>query len=282
MKEYYQTERIGSGLFRIRDVANTSCYLVCGSKQAMVIDTGIGLGSMCQVVAGLTDLPVTVLLTHGHLDHALGCRGFSQVYLSPLDWEIYLEGWSTDVRMGYIRGAALQGGDPKAIAQARADELLPPLSCDELYPLAPGDRFNLGGVNVEIHEGAGHTPGCVTVLLPEFGTLILGDACNNFTYLFDRRCPTVSQYQAMLRRLQEAVSGRYDRVLLSHGPGEGAPDMIDSVIQVCQDVLEGQTAAIPFQGLGGQLGLIAKEMDFQRFTRRDGGSGNLVYRPDRL
>jgi hypothetical protein len=122
----------------------------------------------------------------------------------------------------------------------------------------------------------------VTVLLQEPRILILGDACNNFTYLFDRRCLSVSEYLQVLLQLRSKVEGRYDRVLLSHGKGDGQADMLDSVIFVCRQVLQGKSDRIPFQGFDGQVAWIAKEMDFQRFERKDGGSGNLVYNPERI
>lgn len=38
---------------------------------------------------------------------------------------------------------------------------------------------------LQLQVGSWHTPGLVTVLLVEERTVILGDACNFFTFLFD-------------------------------------------------------------------------------------------------
>ena len=123
----------------------------------------------------------------------------------------------------------------------------------------------------------------MTALIPELRTLLLGDACNPFTYLFDPSCSTVTEYREMLLRLRAAVAGRYDRVLLCHGPGgEGDPGLIDSVIAVCGDILRGETDDQPFRGFHGEAVCIAKAMDFTTFTRVDGGSGNIVYDPARV
>ena len=64
-------------------------YLVEGDKKAALIDTGSGLGSLKPVVERLTDKPVTVLLTHGHVDHAMGAAEFSDVYMSRKDDYIF-------------------------------------------------------------------------------------------------------------------------------------------------------------------------------------------------
>lgn len=164
-----------------------------------------------------------------------------------------------------------------------ADMLEPPKPFDRFHPLRPGDTFDLGGISLEILEGMGHTPGCVTVLIPELRTLLPGDACNPFTYLFDATCSAVADYREMLLRLKASTKGKYDCVLLCHGPdGQGTVDLIDSVISVCDDILRGETDNIPFRGFHGEPVCIAKAMDFTTFSRVDGGTGNIVFHPARV
>lgn len=278
---YYQVEPLFPGLTRIWDVARTAMYLVEGADRAVLIDTGVGVGDLKAVVDGLTDKPVTVLLTHGHVDHAMGAGAFAQVHISPLDEEVYLEHSRPETRKGYVYGSAAQGGDAALVAAVTDADFMAPKPFSGFAPLAPGDRFDLGGVTVEVLRGAGHTPGSLTMLIPEWRVLLLGDACNQFTFLFDSYSASVPDYREMLLRLKEETDGRYDRVLFSHGTGEGAPDMIDSVIAVCDDILAGRADDLPFRNPMG-AGLIAKAMDFQRFCRADGGAGNLIYDPGKL
>lgn len=281
MANSFRMFSVNDRIIRITDIAGTHMYLVIGDREAALLDTGVGCGPLDQCVRALTDLPVKVLITHGHVDHAMGAGAFPEAWLSPLDRQVYAEHSAPDMRVGYIRGSAVTGGLPET-AEVTAEMLTPPKPFDQFRPLRPGDRFDLGGVTLEINEGAGHTPGCVTILIPELRTLLLGDACNPFTYLFDPSCSTVAEYREMLLRLRAAVAGRYDRVLLCHGPGgEGALDLIDSVIAVCDDILRGETDDQPFQGHGKAV-CIAKAMDFTTFTRVDGGSGNIVYDPAKV
>ena len=55
-----------------------SC-LVLGTDRALLFDTGMGIASISDVVARLTDLPVTVVNSHSHLDHVGGNAEFSSV-----------------------------------------------------------------------------------------------------------------------------------------------------------------------------------------------------------
>lgn len=282
MTEQFQVHSINSRLDRITDIAGTHFYLVKGDREAALLDTGVGCGSLDKLVRSLTNLPVKVFITHGHVDHAMGAGAFEDVWISPLDREIYAEHSRTETRLNYIHGTAQRGGNPET-ADVTADMLEAPKPFDQFHPLRPGDTFDLGGISLEILEGTGHTPGCVTVLIPELRTLLLGDACNPFTYLFDTTCSTVADYREMLLRLKASVEGRYGRVLLCHGPdGQGTADLIDSVISVCDDILRGDTDDVPFQGFHGEPVCIAKAMDFSTFSRVDGGTGNIVYNPARI
>ena len=278
---FYQIEPLFPGLTRIWDVARTAMYLVEGMDRAVLIDTGVGVGDLKSVVAGLTDKPVTVLLTHGHVDHALGAVGFDDVRMNPLDKGVYAEHCDFGGRKGYVMGSAMQGGDPALVASITDADYLEPRAAEDFAPLAAGDAFDLGGVTVEMLRGAGHTPGSLTILIPEWRVLLLGDACNQFTFLFDHWASPVPVYREMLLALKAETDGRYDRVLVSHGMGEGSADVLDNVIAVCDDILCGNADNMPFQSPLG-TGLIAKAMDFSRFCRADGKEGNIVYDPNKL
>ena len=64
----------------------THAYLLAGTKQALLIDTGLGVCDLFSAVRSLTSLPVTVALTHAHWDHIGGCNEF------PAPWVHRLEG----------------------------------------------------------------------------------------------------------------------------------------------------------------------------------------------
>ena len=270
------------GLTRIRGIADTIMYLAEGTEYAMLIDTGCGVGDLASFVRTLTDKPTQVLITHGHMDHAMGARGFDRVYLSPLDREVYATHSRPEMQRAYPESLFSQGL-PRPEQPILDSDWQEPLPFTSFLPLKPGDVFELGGLTVQVMEGAGHTPGCVTVLLPQLRVLILGDACNEFTFLFESCCPSVAVYREMLLRLQAVVEGRYDRVLFFHRSGEGAAEMIGGVLAVCEDVLAGRSERIPFEGFDGTQAAIARAMrPFPLGGRADGGVGNLVYDPRRL
>jgi hydroxyacylglutathione hydrolase len=268
----FQSEKITPRLTRIRGLAGELMYLVDAADDAILIDTGCGVGSLHGFIRELTRKPVTVFLTHGHVDHAMGAPEFSRVYMNPTDDQLCDQHSSFDVRADFLcQAAGIQVVDRNAFIPARSESY---------RAIQPGDSFDFDDVTLQICEGAGHTPGSVTVLIVEEQVLILGDACCKFTFLFDALSSGLKNYREMLIRLDQQTKGKYNRVLLSHGDGNATIAIIPSVISLCDDVLNGHSDEIPFLFMG-QPALIAKAID-RNFERIDGGEGNIVYAQSKL
>ena len=55
--------------------------MIVGKEKAMLIDTGHGYGNLKQVVKSITDKPLYIVNTHGHLDHTSGNAQFEEKYI---------------------------------------------------------------------------------------------------------------------------------------------------------------------------------------------------------
>lgn len=267
----FHSKKISEHVTRIYGVAGEYMYLVEGAKCAALIDTGSGVGSLKAYVDKLTDKPYVILLTHGHLDHAMGASEFdTEIYMNPADREVYKEHSDMELRKKSLAGTAQEVRD-----QIKESDYIP-VKEKQFLAVNTGDCFDLGGVTLETYACPGHTPGSVTFLIKEERTLILGDACNPFTFLFLEYSLPVGEYKQVLEKLKEQTDGKYDRVYLSHGEGEGDKRMIDSVMQVCEDILTGNVDDVPFEFMGEQA-YVAKAMT-PGMRRLDGGIANIVYR----
>ena len=203
------------------------------------------------------------------MDHAMGAAEFENVYMSHEDDYIYEKHGTVAFR----RSSLSMITPPYETGE---EDLIPTMKLSEIKNLTEGDRFDLGGISVEIYACPGHTRGSVVMLIPEERLLITRDACNLFTFVYDDYSTTITEYEESLKALQEKVSGKYDNVLLSHGDGNGYPELIADVIRVCEDIKAGRTDDIPFEFLG-TTGLVAKAVDPSRGER-----GNIVYNKDRV
>ena len=67
----YNVRELEPGLYRI---GNSAVFmdLIVGSHHALLFDTGYGYGDLKAVVRSITDKPLYVVNSHGHVDHACG------------------------------------------------------------------------------------------------------------------------------------------------------------------------------------------------------------------
>ena len=100
-----------------------SMFLLIGSERALLIDCGMGIGDLRGAVEMLTDKPVTVVLSHGHVDHTGNARQFSEVWLHPADQGCHIP-----------EALSWRKGDVEHIARRQKDCIGSPYTMFHLYP----------------------------------------------------------------------------------------------------------------------------------------------------
>lgn len=138
--EYYKHRKWDADITVISSITGENMFLIEGSKKAALIDSGVGLGNLRSYVEGLTKKDLTVLLTHGHLNHAMGAAQFNSVYMNEADEEVYHKGIDPEERMGYIR----MGIPDKEMVLT--EDILNPKTELHYKHLLDGASFDLGGM----------------------------------------------------------------------------------------------------------------------------------------
>lgn len=90
MDNWFTIEQIDQDTFAISEYNHweeTHCYLLCGEKRAVLIDTGLGVSNIKKAVDSLTKLPVMVVTTHVHWDHIGGHQYFKMIAVHEAEKE---------------------------------------------------------------------------------------------------------------------------------------------------------------------------------------------------
>jgi len=193
----FKITEVNPGLFLIKDILEVNMYLIVGSEKALLFDTGYGIYDLHPVIESITDKPITVILGHGHIDHANGAYQFDEVYMREEDNELLAEHTSKNIR--------------DSILERMKEEDLPPGFDREKWslegacnvkPLKPGEVFDLGGKTVEVIDMAAHTGGSIGVLLREDRILLDSDSANTHCWIFVPQSLSLREYIAMLERVK--------------------------------------------------------------------------------
>ena len=199
----YHLTWLGPGLFRIEN-NSVHCDLLVGNHHALLWDTGYGYDDLYGLVRRITDLPLYVVNSHGHLDHSCGNWQFESVFIHPEDVELCHFHNSERVR---------RPKPGRVIPIGFAEDLYCRQTCGSLRTVCVGQVFELGGKTLEVVHLPGHTPGSIGLLYREERALYVGDAINNFVWLFLPEALPLSTYR---RTLEYAQSLDFDWMIQSH------------------------------------------------------------------
>ena len=161
----YYIKEAGPGIYRIFN-NGVHMDLIVGEEKALLFDTGHGFGDLHEAVRAVTDLPLYVVDSHGHLDHACGNCWFGQeVYIHPKDMELCRQHNSPQSRRDGIGMAKESAGRFPGIEMLPVDfdaESYVKMGCGNLVPVEEGHVFDLGGRTLQVVELPGHTKGFCT------------------------------------------------------------------------------------------------------------------------
>lgn len=269
IQQQFRAERVTEHITRIYAFSSELMYLVEGEERAALLDTGSGIGFVRPLIESLTSKPVTVLLTHGHVDHAMGASEFlpENVYINQEDAYIYGPHSTYAFRKDGL--FLMEGGN--AVTE---EDFTPIVPIGQYHDLRDGDVFDLGGISVRMYACPGHTRGSLVMLIPEEHMMLFGDACNSNTFLFEDYSMGIRTYRDGLILLRERIAGTYDTALASHGDGILVPHILEENIEICQRIIDRKDDQVPME-FKGHHGL---------FAVRDSAPhhGNIVYNPDRI
>ncbi len=189
--------------------AMTNCYVIAPERggQAVIIDAPPDIEAISGLIKTHDLLPVALLVTHGHIDHAGGAgsvvnRTGVAAYLHPDDAWLAMD---PITQLESIFGFVPPG----------REQFAPP---ERYTDLAHGDRLPLAGMTIEVRHTPGHTPGHCVFVVEDEGVLFSGDQL--FAGSIGRTDLPGGDYETLMRSMETEVLTLPDdtRVLPGHGP----------------------------------------------------------------
>lgn len=132
-----RTIKIDKNFYCIDDSSRQFFFI--GTEKVLLVDTGFGRVDFTERIREFSDLPIEVVITHGHGDHTGGLNQFGECYVNERDYSMI----------------------PEDITKK---------------PLKDGDKIDIGNFVFEVIEIPGHTEGSIVLLEKNKKFLIAGDS----------------------------------------------------------------------------------------------------------
>ena len=175
-RDWFKISEIDSRTFAISEPYHwekPNCYLFIGDNFNALVDTGLGIGDIREIVRSISDKPVKVITTHVHWDHIGGHTLFDTIFAHSAD-----AGW-------------LEHGIPlpkemmlKDVTRGLKEKELPENFDIRKYSFYHGcpsallndcEKISLGSRTLKILHTPGHSPGHICIYEEATGYLATGD-----------------------------------------------------------------------------------------------------------
>ena len=216
--------------------------LIVGDDRAMLIDTGMGMNGQLRkyVESIIGSKPLIATSTHGNIDHLGGSILFDDRRLNERDFDEVGRATGTRRRFGDMGNFCKDNEEAlEYCARHWVDN-----SNSTFTNIEAGEKFDLGGVTVEVLYSAGHTPGHLSYFIPAEKICFVGDSLS---------------YGVLIRRLTRAEHKRYadnmekfyayigadTKLYPGHSNRAHDASIILNVVNACRELVEGKTENDP-------------------------------------
>ena len=236
--DWFKVTSLASNTFILEEPNSSQgnvSYLLVGEERAVLFDTGSGENDAVDgykiksVLEALTDIPITLLLSHLHFDHVLNISEFEVVAFPDLP--LLRQRVSPEGALTLSEEDLFVGEDPIHVLVS------------EWLPL---DRdIDLGGRTIRLVNIPGHTDESIAIIDETNEEAYLGDFLyNGPLFLFDD--DDVSLYEESAKNLLSSLGPGY-RLFGAHGDPEIGYERIHDLLDLLAGVQDGSYP--PLEGI---------------------------------
>lgn len=232
--DWYDVEPFGEWDYRLLEAPRTlpcNLYLLRGSDDALLVDSGTGVGDLRATVEELIETDVQLLLTHTHWDHIGAGHQFDRALVHPRergeDGRVTIDSLSDEFgkRPGQFVEGHLDAGESFPDGFDAENFAIPPIP--EVETISEAGTIDLGDRAFELVHVPGHAPGQLGVLDREAGVFHGSDVVhvehNVYVHFEDS---DLDAYVDTLERLVDLRDdGAFDVLTTAHNPPISGGDL---------------------------------------------------------
>ena len=216
-------------------------YLIVGSEDALLFDSGNGMGNIKAIVDQLTDQPVMVLNSHSHFDHIGGNHQFDKILSVSTEFSIAnSKGLQNELIAAEASPEALCKGLPEGVTQEN-HRIRPYAITDRV---AEGDFIDLGDRKLEILHIPGHTDDAIALLDRNAGFLWTGDSFYEGPIWLYFPETDLAAYKKSIARLAD-LAPQLTALFPAHNTPRAAPNLLVEAQRAFELVLQGKAESVP-------------------------------------
>jgi glyoxylase-like metal-dependent hydrolase (beta-lactamase superfamily II) len=197
-------------------------YLIRGRDHDLLVDSGLGLGSLREELTDLFERPIVAVATHRHFDHTGGLFEFEEVvvHVDDADAVANADGFASVVIEDYPPEELSGYEAPQRLIDALPNAEFDPAAY-AVHPVTPtrvvaeGDVIDLGDRAFSVLHLPGHTPGEIGLWEEGSRSLFSGDCVYESGVLLDELPESnIPDYVRSMKRLRdldvETIYGGHD------------------------------------------------------------------------
>lgn len=237
--EVYRIRPEVFALYEPHQAEEVISYLIVGSRQALLFDTGMGISSIRAVARQLTRLPITVLNSHTHYDHVGGNREFSRILGMDTAFtrERAAKGYFNDVMRTEVTPENLCGPLPKGFRPGAYH--VPPFRITRT--VRDGSVLDLGDRRLEVIAVPGHTPDSIALLDRGHRLLFTGDTFYmGPIWLFEPETDLAAYARSTARLAALADANKVELLLPAHNTPAASPAYLPKLRDAAQAIVAGR------------------------------------------
>lgn len=212
-----QKFKVDDQMYIFDEVNSARMYLLVGNTGAFLYDTGFGFQEFRSQIEEITDLPLTVVCSHGHDDHIYGAFQFEEAYIHEADYDLLMSNDNPKQLEKQILARKYKTPEIEELVDREEYLKLDIKKCHWKF-VKPGDKFDLGGLTIEIFALPGHTKGSIAAYCPERKALFCGDAMSkNHKLVYGQALEVSATPQEFIRALTVLSKLDVESVWPGHG-----------------------------------------------------------------